>query len=59
MNYDSLVAFAQSWGLFYLLIFFVGAVVYAFWPANRMRFRRAAHRPLEDDDRPWSQNATK
>ncbi|MDA0261460.1 MAG: cbb3-type cytochrome c oxidase subunit 3 [Proteobacteria bacterium] len=59
MDHDDLVAFSQSWGMIYLLVFFVGAVVYAFWPGNRARFRREAHRPLEEDDRPWNQNATK
>lgn len=59
MIYDELVVFSQSWGMLYLLVFFVGVVVYAFWPGNRERFRRAAHRPLEEDDRPWSQNGTK
>ncbi len=59
MTYDDLAGFAKSWGLIYLMIFFLGAVVYAFWPGNRERFRRAANQPLEEDDRPWRQNETK
>jgi cytochrome c oxidase cbb3-type subunit 4 len=59
LTYDDLAGFAKSWGMIYLMIFFLGAVVYAFWPGNRERFKRAASLPLEEDDRPWRPNATK
>ena len=53
LNYHMLVAFSKSWGLFYLMGFFVCVVVYAYWPRNRKRFERAKHSILEQDDRPW------
>lgn len=53
VSHDALVAFAKSWGLFYLMAFFLCVVVYAFWPANRKRFERAKHSILEEEDRPW------
>ena len=51
-SHETLVAFAKSWGLFYLIAFFVGVLVYVFWPSNRKRFTRAKHSILDKDDRP-------
>lgn len=50
IDHQALVAFAKSWGLFYLIIFAIGVLVYAFWPANRKRFDRAKKSILDDDD---------
>lgn len=52
LSHDSVVAFAKSWGLFYLIAFFIGVLVYAFWPSNRKRFDRAKNSILDKDDRP-------
>ena len=52
-NYDTVVAFSKSWGLFYLMAFFLCVVAYAFWPANRKRFDRAKHSIFNRDDRTW------
>lgn len=51
-DHQSIAAFAKSWGLFYLLILFVGVLIYAFWPGNRKRFDRAKKSILDKDDRP-------
>jgi len=32
---DLLVAFAKSWGLFYLILLAAGVMIYALWPGNR------------------------
>ena len=53
MSYDDLAYFAQTWGLVYLMVIFFAVVVYAFLPANKKRFDRAARQPLEEDGRPW------
>ena len=55
MDFDhaTLVAFSKSWGLFYLMAFFLCVVIYAFWPSNRKSFDRAKKSILERDDRPW------
>lgn len=53
LDHDTLVAFSKSWGLLYLMVFFMCVVLYAFWPNNRERFDRAKHSILEQDDRPW------
>ncbi len=52
IDHDTLVAFAKSWGLFYLLLFAAGVVVYTFWPSNRRRFRDAKTRIFKGEDRP-------
>lgn len=51
-DHQSVVAFAKSWGLFYLIGFAIAVVVYAFWPSNKKRFDRAKKSILEKDDRP-------
>ena len=53
VDHDTLVAFAKSWGLFYLIAFAVGVLVYTFWPSNRRRFDDAKKSILDKDDRPW------
>ena len=52
-SYETLVAFSKSWGLFYMMAFFLAACVYAFWPKNRKRFDRAKHSNHERHDTPW------
>ncbi len=52
LDHETLVGFAKSWGLFYLLALAIGVLVYALWPANRMRFEHARKSILDTDDRP-------
>lgn len=52
IDHQALVAFAKSWGLFYLIAMAVGVLIYALRPSNRKRFDRAKRAILEDDDRP-------
>lgn len=51
-DHQAVVAFAKSWGLFYLIAMAVAVLVYALWPSNRKRFDRAKHSVLDKDDRP-------
>lgn len=50
MTYEQATQIAQTWGLMLLVICFAGALVYALWPGNREKFRRAAHAPLQDGE---------
>jgi cytochrome c oxidase cbb3-type subunit 4 len=50
--YERLAQFAQTWGLFYVVVLFAAALAYALWPRNRATFDRAARAPLADDDAP-------
>ena len=52
IDHNSVVAFAKSWGLFYLIAMALGVVIYALWPGNRKRFDRAKTSILDKDDRP-------
>lgn len=52
IDHETLVAFAKTFGLFYLIAMFLGTVVYAFWPSKRDEFDRAARSVLDDEDGP-------
>jgi cytochrome c oxidase cbb3-type subunit 4 len=53
LDHATLVAFAKTYGLFYLLALSVGVLVYTYWPKNRKRFDQAAKSILDDEDGPW------
>lgn len=48
-NYDTMRAFADSWGLLFLMIFFIGVVLFVFRPGGHKAAERAAQIPLKDD----------
>jgi cytochrome c oxidase cbb3-type subunit 4 len=50
MTYAEASHFAQTWGLALLVVLFVGVLIYALWPGNRDKFKRAAQTPLENED---------
>lgn len=50
--HDTMVWFAKSFGLFYLLGLSAIVVIYACWPSNKPRFDQAASAILDQDDRP-------
>ena len=52
VDHGTLVAFAKSFGLFYLITLSVVVVVYACWPSNRRKFDRAARSVLDDEGGP-------
>lgn len=54
MDHDSIVGFAKSWGLFYLIALAIVVLIYVFWPSNRKRFDRAKKSILDKDDTPGS-----
>jgi cytochrome c oxidase cbb3-type subunit 4 len=53
LQHDSVVAFAKTYGLFFLIGMAIVALVYAFWPSNKKRFDKAAKDIIEDEDKPW------
>lgn len=56
MTYAEATHFAQTWGLALLAVLFAGVLVYALWPGNSDKFKRAAHAPLENEDDDGRQN---
>jgi cytochrome c oxidase cbb3-type subunit 4 len=53
ISHDTLVAAAKSWGLFYLIAFSVGVLIYTFLPANQAKFDRAEREIFDEEDGPW------
>lgn len=54
LDHDTVVAFAKSWGLFYLIALSAGVLAYTFWPGNGKRFDRAANSIMDDENGPWA-----
>jgi len=54
LDHETVVAFAKSWGLFYLIALSLGVLVYTFWPRNKDRFDRAASSIMDDEAGPWA-----
>lgn len=50
IDHETLTAFAKTYGLIYMVIVFLGALVYALWPTNQSKFDQAANSILEEDD---------
>ncbi len=50
MTYEALSSFAQTWGLVYFVVLFLGALTYALWPSNSDKFKEAANIPLIDEE---------
>ncbi|MEZ5758343.1 MAG: cbb3-type cytochrome c oxidase subunit 3 [Emcibacteraceae bacterium] len=50
INHETLVAISKSYGLFYMMIVFIGVTVYAYWPANKNKFDQAGESILKDED---------
>lgn len=52
-DHNAMIAFAKSFGLFYLIALSIGVLIYAYWPSNKQRFDQAANNILHDEDTPW------
>ncbi len=50
MKYADVILFSGTWGLLFLFVMFMVAVVYALWPNNSSKFDHAAMMPLDDND---------
>ena len=50
MDYEHFRQFADSWGLVYLFVIFVIAVLYVFRPGAKKRYEKYAEIPLKKDD---------
>jgi cytochrome c oxidase cbb3-type subunit 4 len=48
-TYKQLAEFAQTWGLLYFVLIFLGVVAYAMWPSNKKKFDDASRIPLDKD----------
>jgi cytochrome c oxidase cbb3-type subunit 4 len=48
-TYTAMRIFADSWGLLFMALFFVGVVLFAFRPGSRQIADDAAQIPLKED----------
>lgn len=52
IDYNSFRHFADSWGLLYMLVIFLGVVVFMFRPGAKQHAETAANIVLKDDREP-------
>lgn len=52
-DHETTVWFSKSFGLFYLIAFFLAVLIYVYWPSNKKRFDKAANSILRSEDKPW------
>ena len=50
MDYNTLREMADSWGLLYLFVIFVGVILFTFRPGSRKQADKNAQIPLREDD---------
>jgi cytochrome c oxidase cbb3-type subunit 4 len=50
MDYHFLREFADSWGLLFMVVFFIAVILFAFRPGSRSAANKAAQIPLKDED---------
>jgi cytochrome c oxidase cbb3-type subunit 4 len=48
-TYKALAEFAQTWGLAYFVILFLGVLAYALAPSRKRQFDELARLPLKED----------
>ncbi|WP_282022432.1 cbb3-type cytochrome c oxidase subunit 3 [Ruegeria faecimaris] len=54
MTHDTVLVFSKTWGAIYLLVVFLAAVVWTYWPSRRKAYDDAAQSPLDhQEDQPW------
>ena len=52
MSHDAVLVFSKTWGALYLLLFFLAAVIWTYWPGRKKQLEEASKIPLEDEDAP-------
>lgn len=48
-TYNAVAEFAQTWGLAYFVVIFIGVLLYALWPSRKKQFDDDAKIPLRED----------
>ena len=50
MDYNTMRHMADSWGLVYLFVIFIGVVIFTFRPGSKKKAEEIAKIPLKEDD---------
>ncbi len=53
-TYEKMRIFADSWGLLYMTLVFIGVVIYTLRPGSRPAHEHSAGIPFRNEDRPIS-----
>lgn len=53
MTHDTVLYFSKTWGAIYLLVVFLAAVVWVYWPSRKSTYTKASKAPFaEEEDHP-------
>ena len=50
MSHDAVLVFSKTWGAIYLLVVFVIAVAWVYWPSRKATYDAAARSPLSKEE---------
>ncbi len=50
MTYETVRYFSDTWGLLFLFVVFVSAVLWVFRPGTKAKYQRNAEIPFSEDD---------
>ncbi|MEP1209737.1 MAG: cbb3-type cytochrome c oxidase subunit 3 [Rhizobiaceae bacterium] len=50
MDYSTFRQFADSWGLLYLFLLFIGVIIFTFRPGSKKTAEEIAQIPLKEDN---------
>lgn len=50
MTHDTVLVFSKTWGAVYLLVVFLLAVLWVYWPSHKKTYDAAAQSPLNDEE---------
>lgn len=45
-----MILYSKQFALVWFFLFFIGILVWVFWPSNKKRFEKAGRMMLDDDD---------
>ena len=48
--HDAVLVFSKTWGALYLLIVFLAATIWTYWPSRKDVYDDASQSPLGDED---------
>ena len=49
-THDAVLVFSKTWGAMYLLVVFLLAALWIYWPRHKKTYDKAAQSPLAEED---------
>ncbi|WP_195821649.1 cbb3-type cytochrome c oxidase subunit 3 [Roseobacter sp. MH60115] len=50
MTHDTVLVFSKTWGAVYLLVVFLLAALWVYWPSHKKTYDDAAQSPLSNEE---------